>query len=194
MKKKFLLSSILVLAFLFAPISGTAEQVYQYRDQSGALHYTDDRSNVSENAGSSEIEKFDAAKTEKAAKSSPSRSSRQKQAAGNRSSHPETEKETDNNKSGATNGASAAGDVSPEQLDREKERLDRKFEALQAEKDKLSSVSIEEMTRRQLNTHEQKLKELNARIEEYREEKRAFKEKVNAYNSRLETEKPADQE
>jgi len=43
-------------------------------------------------------------------------------------------------------------------------------------------------------THEQKLKELNARIEEYKEEKRAFQEKVNAYNSRLETEKPADQE
>ena len=177
--KNFLLA-VWILIFLFAPATGPAEQLYQYRDQEGQLHFTDDQTQIPENATEIETKALEA--SEPAVEKRPDTPKKQRYEA----SPAPAQDSSDNAPEPQLEMSDAEiGQITAEQLDREKERLDQRLEALQVEKAKLDGVSTEGMTHRQLNTYEHQVRDLNARIEEHKAEQRAFQKKVEAFNARL---------
>ncbi len=71
------------------------------------------------------------------------------------------------------------------QFDREKKELDRKLERLQKEKQALADQDVSQMNSWELNAHEERVKDINARIEGYQKEQRRFEQRVSDFNERI---------
>jgi hypothetical protein len=80
------------------------------------------------------------------------------------------------------------------QFDREKKELDKKMERLQREKESVESQDVNQMTSSELNTHEQRVKDLNARINGLNKEQLRFEERVRRFNERLMEKNKASEE
>jgi hypothetical protein len=78
-------------------------------------------------------------------------------------------------------------------FDREKKELDLQLERLQQEKEKVEKLDVSQMTSRELNAHEERVKELNARIEGNRKEQARFQDRVNKFNERITSSKQKPQ-
>lgn len=175
---------IVLLVALSAP--GAAEQMYQYRDREGNLHFTDDKSNIPDQE-QVRIKTFDS--TLPVTTEPQNSSNNREERAASMPDEPGQTVGAREKESGAKAEKPENGDLNPEQLYREKQKLEEELEFLEARKARLSKKSTEDMTRKQLNTYEQQVRQLNRQIQEYKEKRNAFQEKVKRYNAGIESEK-----
>jgi hypothetical protein len=70
------------------------------------------------------------------------------------------------------------------QFDREKKELDQKLNRMQQEKEKLEKQDVSQMSSMELNAHEERVKDLNARINGLQKEQYQYQERVRRFNDR----------
>jgi predicted RNase H-like nuclease (RuvC/YqgF family) len=157
--------TLLCLITICGPASA---EYYQYRDENGNLHFTDDKSQIPQEA-LDRLESFDSVEP-KDEKASYSRSGGSKKTY---FSPP------------PSNSWAGRLQSTAEELDKEKERLHRTFRRLQKEKQELGEKDPSRMSPSEESAYKDRIHELKNRIAEYRKEREAFKEKVDTHNSRI---------
>ncbi len=174
---------LLWIALLFMGLASTASaEIYQYQDDDGNYYYTDDNADIPKNR-LQEINVFDEVMTVDAEPSSPAEESIDAPDIGETASAEENESEQD-----AINPEIETRDMTADELDAEKDRLDRLHRELQAEEAELSGQFSQDMNRNQLNNYEQQLRDLNARIKEFNQQQNEFQLKVERYNAQIKSE------
>ncbi|MBA2880644.1 DNA repair exonuclease SbcCD ATPase subunit [Desulfosalsimonas propionicica] len=158
---------ILVMPVLFLWSLPVEAEYYQYKDENGKLHYTDDISQIPEHS-SETLKKFDSV-------SSRPESTRPESRKRNQSQNRHASGETWDGKLENT----------AKQLDSEREKLQQTYQELQNEKQELKQKSTDDMTKSERNAHARKIRELNSRIRRYNEQEKAFSEKIKRLNGRI---------
>ncbi|MDZ7833278.1 MAG: DUF4124 domain-containing protein [Desulfobacterales bacterium] len=168
MRFQIVLYAVLV-CILFPGV--TLSEYYQYTDKDGNLHFTDDKAQVPESQRG-EIDKFES--IEKKPTPSSINARKRSSGSGDRATAPDP------------NTWDGGLQMRAEQLDAEKEALDKKFEALQKEKaELLGRQSTENMDADSRGAHKARIQELNERIKQYERSCEEFQEKVNQLNARI---------
>lgn len=70
-------------------------------------------------------------------------------------------------------------------LQKQKQQLDSEYDILSFERDELVRQGRQEMTQEELDAYNQRALDLNERLRTYEEAKKAYAEKIEAFNSRL---------
>ena len=160
----------LIACLCFSPAAQA--EFYQYTDDNGVVHYTDDYSTIPKPYQT----QIDA--------------------------HPETPKDspsqaggTEEKNIGQTEDAQSDKQFSPEALEQlarqreelveKKEQLDQQYEELLEEKEALESSRKEMSDEAEIKTYNQKVQALNEKINQYHEKESALKTKIEAYNKRI---------
>ena len=184
MKLHFLLILMGTFSMVLNPSFSLAEEFYQYQDENGIYHFTDDKANIPQNRDI-KVNAFEGSKTSGQANEIT------KQKASNETvSEAKVSKQSKKNKTGLR--VIDKTEITAAQLNKEKQRLDEKLSDLYKNKVELSEVPRKNMTPGQLNTHKEKVKTLNAKIEEHQAQWKAFRKKVKAYNERVKSKKASN--
>gem|GEM_PF-2248827 len=179
-----------VALLIILPVAGMSGEFYQYQDHSGSFYYTDDSAGIPENKLPEDVNVFTEKMTVTEEPQSPVTPPE-----GSIDLNSGTESQTD-----SENGNSPGGNdkevknITADQLDAEKDGLDQLHRDLQAEEAALSGQSLQGLTRRQLNAYEQKIMDLNARIEQYKQQQKEFQSKVEGYNAWIKSKEEKDSE
>lgn len=152
-------SLMLFMVLLLA--AGAPAEYYQYTDEDGNLHFTDDMTNVPE-------DKMPEATSFESTNKRPARSSR------------------DGDNAGAYTKPKASPytwdgrlRIKVKDLDKEKAELDRTFSELQKQKAELRQKDPEKMSPAERRDYNARIRELNERIKRYDKQREAFEEKVD---------------
>lgn len=168
MRKIFRIGLLLMALFFMNGQSVVFGDYYQYTDENGNLHFTDNLAEVPE-AKRQEAKSFESVNTE------PSRASSNSRVSPGPPAKPAA--------------ASSTWDgqirLTAEELDREKSQLDQIFRELQQERSELLQKTPETMKPKEREIYREKIRKLNDRIAQYEKQQAAFKEKVERFNSRI---------
>lgn len=165
---KFILP-LLVFCLVCVLVHPAGGEYYQYRDESGNLHFTDDKSQIPEDRPGT-VKAFESVTSESASDTEPAERT---QSGPSNVEFPASESWNDELK------------VTVEELDAEKAQLDQMFQRLQEEREALEGKNFKKMSDGEKTAHQQKIDDLNSRIEKYHERRKAFLEKVEAFNSTI---------
>ncbi|MFP4445183.1 MAG: DUF4124 domain-containing protein [Desulfosudaceae bacterium] len=150
----------------------TFSEYYQYKDKDGNLYFTDDKGQVPESQRDDILE-FESIEK----KPTPSSINARKRSSGS----------NDRQTAPDPNTWDRQLQMRAEQLDAEKEALDKRFEVLQKEKaELLERQSSENMDADTREAHKARIQELNQRIKQYERSCKEFQEKVSQFNARIE--------
>jgi len=149
----------------------TLSEYYQYTDKDGNLRFTDDKGQIPESQRG-EIDKFESIEEKPTTSSINAR--KRSSGSGDRQTAPDP------------NTWDGSLQMRAEQLDNEKEALDKRFEALQKEKaELLGRQSAENMDSDSRDALKVRIQELNERIKQYERSCEEFQEKVSQFNARI---------
>jgi len=197
-KKMIIRNTIgIVAAVLFLFSIPAHAEFYQYKDDNGVVHYTDNYSTIPA-PYRSQVESHaetppDA--TREAATAKPQASEKEKSAPPAWNQDSEEEKETQDNVVPEPTEASAEGGQKEsktewlkeqragllkrkEQLDRQHENLIKERQELQSKRDKMEEPA-------EIEAYNQKVQELNEKITQYQEKQSALKSEIESYNKRI---------
>ncbi|MFO7840236.1 MAG: DUF4124 domain-containing protein [Desulfosalsimonadaceae bacterium] len=143
-------------------------EYYQYADEDGNLHFTDNMAEVPEKYRT-EIEKHRSVKKEKTSGIS---------AADKRGRSAEQ---------AVPDAKTLDGKLKIEagKLEKERQRLQKDFQKIQEEKENLLEQAEEEMTAEERRAYQDRVRELNSRIDKYHEKRERFQEKKNSFTQTL---------
>ena len=162
MRLKYFFGATIFLLLLAGPASG---EIYQYTDESGVVRFTDDPSLIPENQQKD-------VKTIESVEATESTYNNLKE----NSSQPVSDLD-----------ATPAGELrgNARELDAINKELVREFNTLQEEREALGDPPSHTARTSERKAYNEKVMELNRKIDQYQERKKNFQEKVDAFNSRI---------
>ena len=177
--------AIIVISLLTAG-SGLAE-FYRYTDQSGAVRFTDDYSQIPESQRQ-QVKKYTEAPASPADSAAKTPQTGDNQAPDSREAPTPAAEENAPSAAAASN-APAAGEEAPvdwqkqrQELEKQKQALDKTYTRLAKEMESLELQKAEAKSRNQIKAYNQRVVELNRKIEAYEEQRRGLDQKISAYN------------
>lgn len=175
MYKQIVLGVAAALIFL---CTGTAQaQLYQYVDQNGVVHYTDNYATIPEQYRSE-------ATASPEARSEP----RNPQAAATDDPDRATDGPGEKEQAEASDKNGNARQQEWEQLMERKKQLDQTYENLLKEKEALDARSEEISKEDEIKAYNQEVKQVNEKIRQYREKEKALRSDIDQYNERIKNE------
>ena len=169
MKTQILAGAAAVLAVFLLTVSAGAE-LYEYTDQSGVTHYTNNPASIPE-------------KYRSRAQSTPETS-----AAPSKNKADDTvqqEKGKTAKKGPAPEKSEKALTEKRDQLIQKKEALDQRFENLMQEKEKLAAQREKLSKDSEIKAYNKKVQALNQKIKNYQQKEQALKAEIQAYNKKI---------
>ncbi len=184
MKKLNIPALLAAAVFLLALPAAVQAELYQYKDQEGVVHFTDDYGRIPEKYRSQ-------VKTHESTEPEPEKA---EQETGRRSSNPEQageqEKEEAAGKESLEGSLTEGGETASLQQKREalvqkKEKLNSAYKSLAEEKKQLEARREELSGDEEIEEYNTRVNELNRKIKQYRKEEEALKAEINKYNQQI---------
>ena len=179
MKKPILAFILIIAVLLAAPLDA---EIYKYIDENGQKRWTDDLSQVPKQQRAAaqrietEAEKPDNAITGKAEKANPE-------------APPETKAAVPD-----TGTASETAELTREALEKEKANLDLLYQQLLEERKQIEKLTPEALNVKKRAELNHRITAFNQKTEQYEAQSKAFKEKRDAYNQRIMSKRPPQNE
>ncbi|MDO9265208.1 MAG: DUF4124 domain-containing protein [Desulfosalsimonadaceae bacterium] len=177
---------ILAVAAVFLLSTGASGEYYQYTDKDGTVRFTDDPSMIPEDQGP-EVTKFESIKTEPQPDMTGEESVQTDEEGEGTEAAEEAEKvgEAEETETDVTKSSMAVNREKEDELNDLRGELRIAFDALEAEKKALGPPpprNARTVVRKEYNN---KVMELNRKIDDYDKRKKEFDEKGKAYNSQI---------
>lgn len=169
MKTQIFIGTAVILAFFLFAASAGAE-LYEYTDQSGVTHYTNDASTIPEKYRPQTRSTSET--PAKPAKNKPENTVGQ-------------HKDQAEKKGPAPKISGKALKDQRDQMVQKKEALNQRFEKLLEEKEKLAAQREKLSKDSEIKAYNQKVQALNQKIKAYQQKEQALKAEIEAYNKKI---------
>jgi len=164
-KPLYVLAVVFVCLIFVCPVPA---EYYQYADEDGNLHFTDNMAEVPEKYRT-EIEKHRSVKKEKTSGISAA------------------EKRGQSAEQAVPDAKTLDGKLKIEagQLEKERQSLEKDFQKIQEKKKNLLEQTEDKMGAEERRAYQKRVRELNSRIDKYHEKRERFQEKKNSFTQTL---------
>jgi len=190
--RNMLITLTALMACLCFSLPAKAE-FYQYTDDKGVVHYTDDYSTIPE-PYQSQIDSHPETPKDTAAETNDSRGKAAGIEKNTRGRQRGAKESLENSASSETEAAAATKQPDPqtarlrkerEALVKEKEQLTQEYETILQKKEALDASREQLEDEAEIKSYNQKTQALNEKIKQYREKENALKSKIEQYNQRI---------